>query len=93
MAELRGWPLYHYEKACVSAFKDPQRSIPTDQITEGLFWRMYDVLGFYADPANWDDDHACCSQADHLDRMLGSKTFDIGNKARALLDSLKVEQK
>lgn len=30
--------------ACVNAFHSPTRTIPTEQISEGLVWKLYDAL-------------------------------------------------
>ena len=67
---------------CNAAFESSDgRHIPTEQIAEGLFWRMYDALTTTLDYASHEGWY-------HLANSQGRAYHE----ARALLSSLKVQQ-
>lgn len=75
--------------ACVDAFHDATRSIPTEAIEEGVFWRIVDeVKAIYEMARRVDWQMKPYSAEDAFDDL-----HSIGGRARALLSSLKVEQK
>ena len=75
--------------ACWAAFESGDgRSIPTEQIEPGLFWRMYDFMNALA--ARLDGTGDAEKEAGNRDYADGF--YAEAEAIRAFLDSLKVQQ-
>lgn len=86
-----------YHDACIRTFHSPTRTIATEQITEGLFWRMHDALEALAkDCPDCGGEGTVYLLMDETEigQAPGSSGRDCNRcaEARALLSSLKIEE-
>lgn len=81
-------------RARVNAFHSPDRHIPTEQIAEGLFWRMRDLLEDAGETIELLANRlgAPTESADRKADAEGYGSWDALQDIRTLLDSLKVQQ-
>lgn len=81
---------YEHARACVNAFHGS--GLEAGDIPEGLVRRMREALEHYADPKNWNEDHACV-RGGVFDRAIGALTYDKGETARTLLSEISPKEK